>query len=59
MIHVMDTATIIITGSASSIISLLITIGYIKGRIDSLQSQIKTMQEQINLLINKMINGRK
>ncbi len=54
----MDTTAIIITGSASTIFSLLITIGYIKGRLDGIQNQIKTMQEQINLLINKMINNK-
>lgn len=55
----MDTTTIIISGGLSSIVSLLITIGYIKGRMDSLEKRIQSMQEQINLLFDKMINGKR
>ena len=59
VIQGMDTTTIIISGGLSSIVSLLITIGYIKGRMDSLEKRIQSMQEQINLLFDKMINGKR
>ena len=55
----MDFTEEIIISLLQTITSILVTIGYIKGRLDGIESQLKNTQQQLNLVFSKMINGKR